>query len=169
MKSLIKKHNIEGVFVLLLFAVFAIAIVAVLALGANSYQNLVERDNEAYNRRLITSYVAAKIRNNDVKDAVEVGGFVDAEEEDGIDTLHLYEYIEGELFDLRIYCYEGQLYELFTLASNEIEPEAGNPIMEAESLSFEKEGSCIRIDAVDKSGYENSVTVALRSESGVTP
>ena len=61
------KHNIESAFVLVLFAVFAVAIVAVLALGARTYKGLVERDNDSYNKRIITSYVSAKIRNNDVQ------------------------------------------------------------------------------------------------------
>lgn len=156
-------HNIEGVFVLLLFAVFAIAVVAVLALGADRYKNLVKRDDDAYNRRVITSYITARIRANDTYDAVETGGFKKAGEKDGIDTLHLYQSIDGEVFDLRIYCYDGYLYELFTIADNEIEPEAGNPIIEAEKLSFEQEGKRIRISATDTAGRENYAVVSFRS------
>ena len=75
MKMINPKHNMESAFVLVLFAVFAVAIVAVLALGARTYKGLVERDNDSYNKRIITSYVSAKIRNNDVQGAVAVGGF----------------------------------------------------------------------------------------------
>ena len=67
-----QQHNIESAFVLVLFAVFAMTVVAVLALGANSYQRLVERDNEGYNKRIVTSYVTAKIRDNDTYDGVAV-------------------------------------------------------------------------------------------------
>ena len=161
------KHNIEGVFILLLFAVFAVTIVAVLALGANSYKNLVKRDDDAYNKRIITSYVTARIRDNDVSGAVATGGFAKPEKPDGVDTLHLYQTIEGQKFDLRIYYYNGYIYELFTTADNEIEPEAGNPIMEAEGLSFEQKGSLIEISAVDAGGRSNTATVALRSDREV--
>ena len=54
MKS--EKHNIDGAFVLVLFAVFAVTIVAVLALGANSYKKLVVRDEDSYNRRIKAAY-----------------------------------------------------------------------------------------------------------------
>ena len=165
MRGKSQKHNIESAFVLVLFAVFAVTIVAVLALGANSYKSLVERDNESYNKRIITSYVSAKIRNNDAIGAVAVGGFARAEEPDGVDTLHLYQMIEGQMFDLRIYYYDGHIYELFTVADNEIEPEAGNPIMEAEGLSFSQDGRVIEITAVDANHLTNTATVTIRSES----
>ena len=48
MKRSSQRHSIENVFVLVLFAIFAMTIVAVLALGANQYKSLVERDNNAY-------------------------------------------------------------------------------------------------------------------------
>ena len=44
MKRSSQRHSIENVFVLVLFAIFAMTIVAVLALGANQYKSLVERD-----------------------------------------------------------------------------------------------------------------------------
>ena len=65
MKRSSQRHSIENVFVLVLFAIFAMTIVAVLALGANQYKSLVERDNNAYNKRIITSYVSAQIRGYD--------------------------------------------------------------------------------------------------------
>ncbi len=169
MKGKLQKHNIEAAFVLVLFAVFAVTIVAVLALGANSYKSLVERDNEAYNKRIITSYITAQIRSNDTRGTVAVGGFAKPGVRDGINTLHLYQIIDGEKFDLRIYHYDGQIYELFTTADNNIEPEAGNPIIEAKGLSFSRDGSVIRISSVDANGLKNTATVAVRSESGVAP
>lgn len=168
MRGKLQQHNIESAFVLVLFAVFAMTIVAVLALGANSYQKLVERDNESYNKRIITSYVSAKIRNNDAKGSVAVGGFASAEEEDGIDTLHLYQMIEGEWYDTRIYFYDGHIYELFTLTDLDFDPKAGNEVMEAQGLSFRQQDNVIEITSVDKEGRENTATVALRCESGVT-
>ena len=73
MKIMKEKHNMEGAFVLVLFAVFAVLVVVVLALGARTYKNLVRRDNANYNKRIITSYVSAKIRDNDQLGMVEIG------------------------------------------------------------------------------------------------
>lgn len=162
-----QQHNIESAFVLVLFAVFAMTIVAVLALGANSYRKLVERDNEGYNKRIVTSYVTAKIRDNDISGGVAVGGFSSAGEDDGIETLHLYQEIEGEKFDTRIYYYEGYIYELLTLEDLEFKPEAGNAVMEAKGLSFCLNEGVIEITTVDTEGHTNTAAVALRSGSGV--
>lgn len=168
MKNVNPKHNIESAFVLVLFAVFAVTIVAVLALGANSYKSLVERDNESYNKRIITSYVSAKIRNNDQINSVEVGGFASADEADGVDTLHMYQDIEGATYDLRVYYYEGKIYEMLTLEGADMDPQDGNAIMDAQSLTFVRDGNIIHIASRDADGRENEATVALRcGESGV--
>lgn len=164
-----EKHNIEGVFVLLLFAVFAIAVVAVLALGASGYKKLVERDEQSYNRRVITAYISAKIRENDTRGACEVGGFTKADTPDGIDTLHMYQKIDGEVYDTRIYFYDNHIYELLTLADIEIRPEAGSPVLEARGLMFSHNGNVIEITAKDEEGREGTATVALRSGSEVVP
>ena len=170
MKNVNPKHNIENAFVLVLFAIFAVTIVVVLALGASSYKSLVERDNDSYNKRIITSYVVAKIRNNDEIDAVAVGGFAHVNEADGVDTLHMYQAIEGARYDLRVYYYDGQIYEMLTLAGAEMDPQDGNAIMEAQGLAFTKDGNVIHMVSRDADGRENEATVTLRcGESGVTP
>lgn len=167
MKVRLPKHNIEGAFVLVLFAVFAIAIVAVLALGANSYKSLVKRDDDAYNKRIITSYVTAKIRNSDNYNSVKVGSFGAGKNNEDVNTLHLFETVDGDVYDLRIYFYDGYVYELLTTKDNDIEPEAGSKIVEASGLSFEKEDSLLRIKSIDTLGRENVATVALRSSEEV--
>lgn len=162
-----QKHNIESAFVLVLFAVFAVTVVAVLALGADSYRKLVERDEESYNRRIITSYICAKVRENDSIGAVEVGGFSKADTPDGIDTLHMYQTIDGEVYDTRIYYYNHSIYELLTLADIEINPDAGSPVLEAGGLSFKKTGNVLEITAEDAEGVKGTAAIALRSGSGV--
>lgn len=158
-----QQHNIEGAFVLVLFAVFAITVIAVLALGANSYQRLVARDNDAYNRRIITSYVTAKVRSVDAVGAVEVGGFVDAKRDDGVNTLHLYTEIEGDKYDQRIYFYDGHVYEVLTIVGSNLSPEDGNAILEAKDLKFDMKDGVVSISAVDTEGRENHTTVSARS------
>lgn len=162
MKKSGQKHSIENAFVLVLFAIFAVTIVAVLALGANRYKSLVERDNESYNKRIITSYVSAQIRNNDMEDAVQIGGFSSPEEEDEVNTLHLFDEIEGMSYDLRIYYYKGKIYELFSSAESEMSPEDGTPVMDAQGLTFERQGNIIHMISKDAEGREYEATVGLR-------
>ena len=163
MKRSSQRHSIENVFVLVLFAIFAMTIVAVLALGANQYKSLVERD-----KRIITSYVSAQIRGYDRADAVKVGGFASPDVDDEVNTLHLLETIDGIRYDLKIYYYQGKVYELFAAEESEMKPEDGVAIMDAKDLHFEKKGSLIRITSKDSEGRENETTVSMRSEeSGV--
>ena len=166
MKIMKEKHNMEGAFVLVLFAMFAVLVVVVLALGARTYKNLVRRDNANYNKRIITSYVSAKIRDNDQLGMVEIGGFASADHPDGVDTLHMYQNIEGEKFDLRVYYYQGKIYEMLTLAGSDMDPEDGSAIMDAKGLSFEQTGKRIHIKAKDADGLENEATVTLRCGKG---
>ena len=158
-----QQHNIEGAFVLVLFAVFAITVIAVLALGANSYRRLVSRDNDAYNRRIITSYVAAKIRSSDAVASVEVGGFSSAKKDDGVNTLHLYRDIEGDIYDQRIYYYDGHVYEMLTIADNNIAPGDGSPVLECHGLDFAMEDGVITVNAKDTEDRENHITISARS------
>ncbi|MBO4395932.1 MAG: DUF4860 domain-containing protein [Eubacterium sp.] len=159
-----QKHNIEGAFVLVLFAIFAITVIAVLALGANSYQRLVARDNDAYNRRIITSYVAAKIRSSDAVEGVAVGGFVNPKSDDGVNTLHLYQELGGDVYDQRIYFYEGKVYEILAVPGSNIKPEDGNAILDAQALSFDMQDGLVNIRATDTEGRENHVAVSVRSQ-----
>ena len=158
-----RQHNIEGAFVLVLFAIFAVTVIAVLALGANSYRRLVERDNNAYNRRIITSYVAAKIRSSDAVESIAVGGFVNVKEDDGVKTLHLFRDIDGDTYDERIYFHDGHVYEILTIAGSNIKPEEGYPILEAQALDFSMEDGVVSVTAKDTEGRENHITVSARS------
>ena len=112
MKRSSQRHSIENVFVLVLFAIFAMTIVAVLALGANQYKSLVERDNNAYNKRIITSYVSAQIRGYDRADAVKVGGFASPDVDNQLNTLHLLETINGIQYDMKKNNLQGKVNEL---------------------------------------------------------
>jgi len=158
-----QQHNIEGAFVLVLFAIFAITVIAVLALGANSYRRLVTRDNDAYNRRIITSYVAAKIRSADSVGSVAVGGFSSPKTNDGVNTLHLYQEIEGDTYDQRIYFYDGHVYEILTIADNNIDPADGSPVLEAHGLDFSMEDGVVTVHSKDTEDRENHITISARS------
>ena len=91
MKKEATSHHMDGVYVLLLFAVFAGCILIVLLFGASAYEKLVERDQAAYNQRTGIQYLAAKVRHSDSADHIFVGSFSDRTDAsaDDIDTLYL--------------------------------------------------------------------------------
>ncbi|MEG0806436.1 MAG: DUF4860 domain-containing protein [Lachnospiraceae bacterium] len=167
MKKRTEEHSIDSLFVLLLFGIYGALIVILLLLGAGKYKDLVKKNNESYNQRIGVSYIAAKVRHNDTEGGVDVGGF--SHKKDGIETLHLYQSIDREVYDTRIYYYKGYIRELLTLPGVEAAPEDGNPIMQAKALEFSKEEHLLGVRCVDGAGAESTMCLYLRSEEEELP
>ncbi len=163
MKKKPGKGNITGLAALLLFGVFAVCILFVLLTGAGSYQRLVERDQSAYSRRTAAQYITTRIRQSDGAGRVTVGEF------GGADALILTEKIDGVEFCTRIYCHDGVLRELFTLAEEEFEPRDGEELLPVQYLELELEGRLLTVVITNDDGTEQELALYLRSGGGVGP
>lgn len=141
-----------------LVALFAIAALVLLSTGMQVYKNVVLAANENFELRTSLSYVAAKIRQADAYDAVEVRDF------DGIRALVLTEEIDGDLYDTMIYHKDGALCELLQLRGLEPEFDFGFETMEIDCFTIEKNGPAIVLTAQNGAGESDSITVRLRSE-----
>ena len=161
------KHSIDKVFVFILFGIFAILVGTVLLLGVNNYKSLIKRNKEAYNERIAIDYIAEKVRHNDTLGGVSVSDFF--VKKDGISTLHLYQEMEGDRYETRVYYYKGYIRELFTLEGIEVQPEDGNPIMKAKDLSFSFKNQQLTIVSIDDDGVQSSLALYLRSGEDDTP
>ena len=157
-----RKHHMDGVFVLLLFCVFAACILSVLLTGAGAYRRLTERDRVSYDRRTAAQYIAAKVRQADTWNGVSVEKF------GGQDTLALAEEIDGETYLTRIYYYDGYIRELFSSADMEAAPEDGEKIIEANDLRLTSGPAHREIIAeiTDGAGETARLVLALRSGKG---
>ena len=157
-----RKHHMDGVFVLLLFCVFAACILSVLLTGAGAYRRLTERDRVSYDRRTAAQYIAAKVRQADTWNGVSVEKF------GGQDTLALAEEIDGETYLTRIYYYDGYIRELFSSADMEAAPEDGEKIIEANDLRLTSGPAHRKIIAeiTDGAGETARLVLALRSGKG---
>lgn len=160
MKKKENKSHIEGLLVLVLFGVFAICILAVLLTGADAYKRLVERQQENYAGRTVPQYITTKVRQADAKGAVRLGDF------GGVECLELSEYLNGEEYITRIYCYDGFLRELFSAASGEFSPEDGESILEAEQMDFSLENGYLQVVVTTLDGEKTEVKLILRSAEG---
>lgn len=165
MKQQAKKHNMDGAFVLLVFTVFAACILMVLLTGAGAFRRISARDGASYDRRVGISYLAAKVRHADTADGVFVGDFDGGRSEEG-DTLFLTEKIDGELYDTRIYYYDGYVRELFAAADGDFSPADGEPVLPAESLTFHLEDGLLSVQTTDGDGAPSQLTLSLRSDEG---
>lgn len=160
MKSKRNFLRMEGMLVILMFGVFAVLILAVLFTGAGAYQRIVERGQEAFLNRTLSQYVITKVHQSDVEGAISVT------EWNGLETLEIREEIDGEVYLTRIYCYEGQLRELFTAQNVECSPVDGESVLEAKEASFERKNGRLSIDLLNRSGERIRVSVQLRSQGG---
>lgn len=163
------QHKWSGLFVLLIFALFAGCLLLVLLTGAGSYQRLSQRDARSYESSTAFQYVASKLHHADRAGAVQIGSFAapNAGKADEITTLYLWQEIDGERYATRIYYYDGFMRELFSAAELSMSPEAGNPILACAPLTFTQEGDLLRLTQTDAEGQESSLLLYPRSEGKV--
>ena len=159
MKKSESRTHIEGLLVLVLFCVFAICILSVLLTGAETYGRLVDSQHASYEKRTVPQYIATKVRQTDVSQAVSIGDF------GGVEALELVELPEKE-YVTRIYCYDGYLRELFSTVTGSFEPEAGEKILEAQQVDFLLNENCLRVTVTGTDGEKTEVKLTLRSNRG---
>ena len=148
------EEKISGLAALLLFAVFAVCVMLVLLTGAKIYERLVQRDQAVYDCRTAVNYLAAKIRQSD-----QVNWISEKDNE----MLVITEEIEGMVYETRIYCHEGWLYELFTIGGGENLPEEGIMVLPAEKLWVSVENGFVCVVITDAKGNEQELKLSLRS------
>lgn len=168
MKRETAKHHMDGVYVLLLFAVFAGCILIVLLFGASAYEKIVERDQASYNQRTGIQYLAAKIRHSDSTDQIFVGSFSDRTNVAADEINALYLQFVGEDgavpgYYTKIYYYDGYIREVLCGEDDGLSPEDGSEVMAAGGLRFSREGDLITCVVVNEDGSERSLNIAVRS------
>lgn len=170
----VMRHHIDGVYVLLLFAIFAGCVLLVLLFGASSYEKLVERDQNSFEQRTGAAYVAAKIRHNDMSGMVQVGSFSDRNDiqADEIDTLYL-QYVDEdgkpvEGYYTKIYYYDGYLREVLCEEGVTLKPENGSGIMEATDFSCSLEDGVMVFDITYKDQKSSHMRLKVRSAQKMT-
>ena len=158
-----RKQNMSSVFVLVLFAVFAVCILSVLLTGANSYQTLTKRDQASYDRRTAAQYITTKIRQNDTHDMLFVGDFDAALPNDHGNTLFLTEMADGVVYCTQLYCHDGYIRELFSTPGSDLSPEVGEKVLPAQNLSFSMRDGFLTVELTHSDGVTEQFVLALRS------
>ena len=99
---------------LLLFGATGYTLVAV---GSNGYSRILARRDENNNARVAISYLTMRLRQNDAATMVELVAY-----EKGKYGLALMERVDMEMYETRIYLYEGLLYESFVKSETRFHP-----------------------------------------------
>lgn len=153
-----KKRNMTGVLVLLVFAVFMVSVLLVLLSGADTVQRLTQRDQRSYHHRTALQYITTRVRQADLAGAVNIDGTGS--------TLVLTEQIEGQPYQTRIYCCEGYLREMFCAAGAELSPEFGEAILPMAHFAAARKDNTLRVELSLPDGSSEHLFLLLRSGGG---
>jgi len=132
MSKAIRGRNIDTIFVLIVFSIFAFSVLMVLMLGASVYRNINDISNEGQSEHTALSYIWTKTKNFDDAGSIHIGDF------NGIPALFIDERLGDTDFRTAIYNFDGWLVELFSETSLEFYPKDGVRVIQIEGLSFKE-------------------------------
>ena len=160
MKNRTKEKSISNLAALLLFCVFSAGILSVLLGGAGVYRRLTKRDQASYDSRTCAQYLATKVRQASAPDAVVLSEFGEG------DALCILEEIDGEDYVTRVYCWDGWLMELFSIAGEGFAPEDGERILKISGIEIECKGEMLSVKTWGETGDVMEQKLFLRGEGG---
>lgn len=147
-----KKHSgnnsIPVLAALFLFALFSVCVLSVLLGGAGVYRHLTQRDARSYEDYTVGQFLTVKLRQTAQAEQVKSARFGES------DALELHQSIDGTPYITRLYCHDGWLMELFTVAADGFEPQDGERIVPARKLQVEQEQSFLRLTITCADGSE---------------
>lgn len=146
-----KKHSADLLFVLMLFLVFALVSFLLVSVGAQVYKKTAERADENYEIRTAFSYVANKIKY--------APGEATIKQRAGVNTLVIFEMVEGEQYETCIYFEDGALKELFSRAGNSLS--GGSEILSLADARFEQRDDMLIMTIETSAGREETLKVSL--------
>ena len=150
-----KKHTVESLFVLIIFAIFMVTSLMIVMIGANVYRGVVA-DTDANNAlRSSCSYIANKVRSADSADAVHVT------EINGIEALTIDADYGEESFRTYIYYHEGYLKESFVLEDQPFSPDFGEKVIQVDRFQMQQDGTLLTFSAASDEVPELSLKLNL--------
>lgn len=158
MKKQSIQHHMDGLAALLLFGVFAACVLSVLLTGAGAYRRLTQRDQDAFSRRTCVQYLATRVRQADSRDSVSVDP-----DFGGVPALVLE---DGYGFATWVYCYDGQLMELYAAVDSGMSPGDGAAMMPLSGLGFTLSEGLLTAVFTGVQGTEDVLSLSLRSGEG---
>ncbi len=153
-----KRHTIDVLFVITLFAVFAMSIMTLTGIGASVYKKIETSMSENYDSRTAFSYISNRLRQSDTNGNISLGTY------GGTDAVIITEEINNVTYCTYLYCYDGHLKELFTRAGQEFDLGFGTDILELDAFSATYEtDTLIRFELTPKDTDKETVFVHVSS------
>ena len=156
----IKHHIIDILFPISLYIVFTVSALTVLLLATNVYRTTTENSALNFNANTSLSYITEKIHQNDTEGAVSIGSF------DGHQALILKQHYNDTDYVTYIYVSEGNLMELYTKSSADVDVGSGKVILPLQSLDMEmSQSDLLHLTCIDAQGHTVVSYISIHSES----
>lgn len=148
-------RGLRSALTLVLCALFFLLAMGLTLLASSVYRGVAAASDQTYVRRTALSYLINQLRRSDAAGCVSVTSF------DGADALRL----EEDGYVTLLYCYDGQLRELYAEDGLELAPEDGVAVLPLDDMTAYVQDGLIRL-TVESGGERWSASVALRSDGG---
>ncbi|MDR0936889.1 MAG: DUF4860 domain-containing protein [Oscillospiraceae bacterium] len=155
-----KIHRIDALFILLLYAMFALLSALSVIIGVQVYKGLVEDSANRGELRTALSYVANRFR------AADTASGVTLERRGGVNALVFREQLAGRRAETLIYCYDGALREYLLvpdLGGQGFVPAEGDELVAVSDFSVTRDAGLYTIFAKTESGAEARQQVFRRT------
>ncbi|HAQ51191.1 MAG TPA: hypothetical protein DCR12_00295 [Lachnospiraceae bacterium] len=132
-----RKHSMQNILVLIIFSIFAVLSLVLVAVGIKFYTNISNKVNDNSQMRNTVAYLENKIRSNDYK------GGIDVVKIDGKDVLILSSTADDAL-KTAIYVDDGHLKEYLS-QNDDVKLGYGDTIADVQDMNISKEGNNLNI------------------------
>lgn len=154
-------RKIDTVFIVCLFALFALTAFVLILIGVRQYQSTADSMNDNYEVRTAISYLSEKVRQYDTDAGITVADFY------GGQALALSSYIEDKTYITFIYYYDGALREILVGEDAVYSPESGQSVIELNGFTAEYVHSgLIRATITDTDGITHDIYLKIHATSG---
>lgn len=157
-----RRHSVDFLFVLLVFALTAICAVTMIAAETGGYRRILSSVQKESDLEIAESYITQKVRRGRSEGAVSTGTF------DGCSALYLKQDIDGTAYVTILYAFDGTFRELFCAEDADLTRDAGERIMDITQVTFSsnEDSTLIRADIVTEDGMEDTILLSALPEGG---
>ena len=151
----VKKVTSSRVFTIALLVVFFVVLMTGLASGVAMYQAVANNQIDTNNARMQAGLLASNVHANDTYNAIGAGQGPEGR------SLVMSEHIGDDSYEMRIYLYQGQIVQEYSVAGSAYTPARAQPLVNSTTFDFEQHGNLLIIKT-----DQGATNVALRSYQG---